>query len=231
MSARFENLKKLPAEPAARMLARTNTKLGTPLKTPASAPVSVVLAELEAAGAWLDILHLLAVAIPPREATWWACLAGRDLTGEVKKADVPPPLAAAEAWVFQPSDDTRAAAKTAIDTVDPDDDTVYCAMAALYAAGTLGPGDMADYPAPPNAVSAMVQTMNMLSAKANKDRFDEHIQLLIDRGLDIARGGNGNVEAKEAAAAKPTTKSGAKPAAAPGAATAPAATAPAKGAP
>jgi len=193
MDAQFDGLKKIPPEPAARVLARCNVKLKTPVKAPAAAPVPAVLDELAGGGAWLDLLQLLAAALPPREAVWWACLAARDLTGPVKGKAVPPPLAAAEAWVFQPSDDTRAVAHRAIETVDPDDDTVYCAMAALYAAGTLGPGELSEYPAPPNAVAAMVQTMNMLSAKAHAKIFDAHVQLLIARGLDIARGGNGNV--------------------------------------
>ena len=42
MSKRFENLKKIPQEPAARMLAMTNTKLQTPVAAPASAMIDVV---------------------------------------------------------------------------------------------------------------------------------------------------------------------------------------------
>jgi hypothetical protein len=176
-----------------------------------------VLGELADAAAWLDVMQLLAAALPPRQAVWWACLAARDLTGPDLTGggkEVPRPLAAAEAWVFQPNDDSRAAAKQAIDTAAANDDTVYCAIAALYAAGTLGPGEFADFPAPPNAVAAMVQTMNMLSARANSARFDDHLQMLIDRGLDIARGGNGNVDPREpaparAAPAAPTPPKGA----------------------
>lgn len=215
MGARFDDLKKLPPEPAARVLARCNITLETPVKAPAAALVPAVLGELADAAAWLDVMQLLAAALPPRQAVWWACLAARDLTGPDRAGpdltgpdragggkEVPRPLAAAEAWVFQPNDDSRAAAKQAIDTAAANDDTVYCAIAALYAAGTLGPGEFADFPAPPNAVAAMVQTMNMLSARANSARFDDHLQMLIDRGLDIARGGNGNVDPREPAPAR-----------------------------
>lgn len=222
MDAQFENLKKIPAEPAARVLARCDLKLNTPVKAPAAAPVPEVLQELADGGAWLDLLQLLAAALPPREATWWACLAARDLTGPVKGKDVPPPLAAAEAWVFQPTDENRMAAQTAIDTADPDDATVYCAMAALYADGSLGVGDLAQTPAPPAAVTAMVQTMNMLSAKAHPKIFEAHLRHLAARGLDIARGGNGNVP--------PEARAGEETPAPPPGSEAPAAPAP-KGAP
>jgi hypothetical protein len=194
MSKRFENLKKIPAEPAAKLLAMTNTKLQTKISAPVSAPVPVVLAELEEKGAKIDILRLLSVAIPPREATWWACLAARDLVGEEAKV-VPSPLAAAEKWVFKPTPENRAAANDAFTNAENDDDTVYCAMAANYADGTLGPGDLSQHPAPPNGVSAAVFAMNLLAMRANVDRMQVFLDILIDRGLDIARGGNGKAEA------------------------------------
>lgn len=194
MSKRFENLKKIPAEPAARMLAMANTKLQTKLAAPASASVAAVLVELESLDAKIDILRLLSVALPPREATWWACLAGHDLIGPDPKV-IPPPLFCAERWVFKPTEENRIAARDAFETADMDDDTTFCAMAALYADGTLGPGDLNQTPAPPNGVSAAVFAMNLLSMKMNVERMQVHLDILIDRGLDIARGGNGRVTA------------------------------------
>jgi hypothetical protein len=195
MSKRFENLKKIPPDPAAKLLARANTKLQTKLAAPASASVAQVLAELEEKGAKIDMLRLLSVALPPREATWWACLAGRDLVGGPEAKQVPPPLAAAERWVFKPTQENRAIAREAFDGAEMDDDTAYCAMAAVYADGTLGPGEMNSHPAPPNGTSAAAFAMNLLSMRANVERMQVHLDILIDRALDIARGGNGRVEA------------------------------------
>jgi hypothetical protein len=202
MSKRFENLKKIPPDPAAKLLANANTKLLTKHSLPASAPVSAVMAALEEQKAQLDMLRLLSVALPPREATWWACLAARDLIGADAKV-APPPLAAAERWVFKPTLENRTAAHDAFHHAEPDDDTVYCAMAALYADGTLGvDGDTANYPAPPNGVSAAVFAMNLIAMRAHADRAVVFMDILIDRGLDIARGGNGRVEAGGKAEAK-----------------------------
>ncbi|MFN4159332.1 MAG: DUF6931 family protein [Gemmobacter sp.] len=195
MSKRFENLKKIPPDPAAKLLANANTKLQTPVNLPASAPVPAVMAALEAQEARLDMLRLLSVALPPREATWWACLAARDLIGADAKK-VPPPLATAERWVFKPSPENRAAASDAFHHAEQDDDTVYCAMAALYADGTLGvDGDLANYPAPPQGVSAAVFAMNLLAMRAHADQANAFMDMLIDRGVDIARGGNGKAPA------------------------------------
>jgi hypothetical protein len=201
MSKRFENLKKILPEPAARMLAMQNMKLQTKLDAPASASVQVVLEELDGKAAKFDILRVLAVALPPREATWWACMAGHDLIGPEPKV-VPPPLASAERWVFKPTEENRIAARDAFETADMDDNTTFCAMAALYADGTLGPGDMNDTPAPPNGVSAAVFAMNLLSMDMNVETMDVHIEILIDRGLDIARGGNGSAVADGSAKAE-----------------------------
>jgi hypothetical protein len=176
------------------MLAMANTKLQTPISAPASAPVDVVFGELEQKAAQIDIMRLLSVALPPREATWWACLAARDLIGEDAKT-VPVPLACAERWVFKPTEENRIAARDAFETAEMDDDTTFCAMAALYADGTLGPGDMNETPAPSNGVAAAVLAMNMIAARARADTFKTYVDILIDRGLDIARGGNGRVTA------------------------------------
>ncbi len=195
MSKRFENLKKIPPDPAAKQLAQANTKLQTKVAAPASASVAVVLAELEEKAAKIDMLRLLSVVLPPREATWWACLAARDLIGEDAKV-VPPPLAAAETWVFKPTQENRQLARDAFEGAEQDDDTVYCAMAAVYADGTLGAtGVLANSPAPPNGVSAAALAMNLIAMRANTPRMQIYLDILIDRGLDIGRGGNGKVEA------------------------------------
>lgn len=194
MDPRFENLKKLPNDPAARLLAQANVKLDTKLASPVSAPVPVVMAELDAKDALLDMLQLMSVALPGREATWWACLAARDIVGAEAKS-VPLSLSTAEAWVFKPTDENRAKVRAALDTAEIGDDTTFCAMAALYTAGSLGPGELADYPAPPGGVAAAVLAMNMFSTKANARNAKGHMRMLLERGLDIARGGNGRVDA------------------------------------
>ena len=194
MTDRFENLTKLRPEPAAKQLAQANILIRTPLQSPASAPPRQVLAELEGKKAWLDMLLLLSVLLPPRERVWWACLAARDYLGP-KSEDDPASLSASEAWVFEPSEENREAARRSLDNAYVDDDTVHCATAVLYCDGTLGPGDLAQYPAPAGASEWSCYAMNVVALGKLSDRFEEHRQLLIDRALDIARGGNGRIAA------------------------------------
>lgn len=196
MTNRFDDLKKVPKQPAVRLLALANAKLKTPLDTPANASVSEVMTALEAAGAFVDMLSLMSVSLPARERTWWACLAAHDVIGPVKK--LPLPLELSEAWVRKPSDDARSAARNAVDMADIDDETVLCAISVLYCDDKLGPGDLAQYDGPPGAASAAVFAMNIKALEFGAG-IKETADVLIDRAVDIARGGNGQLPLPKAA--------------------------------
>lgn len=189
MTDRFADLTKIPSEPAMRLLAARASKIGTPLDAPASATVSVVLEELERKEAWVCMIRLLAAVLPEREAVWWACLAARDMVPAGKET---PSMKAAEAWVFDPTDDNRLQVKAAMESADFDDDTSLLATAAFYAPGNLGPDEMAEFEAPPAAVSGCVFGMCMKTLGGADDPFNQMFWL-IDRAIDIARGGNGQV--------------------------------------
>ncbi|MEO9778842.1 MAG: hypothetical protein ABJH07_26560 [Sedimentitalea sp.] len=192
MSDRFKGLTKIPQEPAAKVLSLANVRLDTLIEAPASASAEVVLAELQSKEQWIDILLLLSTLLPARERVWWACLAARDYIGPKSHKD-PPSLAASEAWVFDPTEENRETARATLDHAYVDDDTVNCAVAVLYSDGTLGPGDLAEYPAPAGASELAAFAMNVVALGELSDKFDAHVQLLIDRALDIARGGNGTI--------------------------------------
>ncbi|MCC0046494.1 MAG: hypothetical protein H6904_03780 [Rhodobacteraceae bacterium] len=199
MSERFADLKKIPKEPAARMLAMANAKLKTKLALPVSAPVQTVLEALEAEGATVDILRLFSVALPARERVWWACLAARDYIGEAPENNTPS-LAAAEAWVFKPNEENCERARATLDTAEVDDDTVHCANAVVFADGTLGPGELKHHPGPVGASEVSAFAMNIVALGKHADMIEKYGQRLIDRAVDIARGGSGRVAA---AAAEP----------------------------
>lgn len=198
MSGRYADLRKIPREPARRLLALSNAKLGTPIAAPAAAPVDVVLAELEAAGAFVDTLRLLSAALPARESIWWGCLAAEDL---LQGKPVPRSLAAAQAWVFKPTEENREAARLAVEGADVDDDTTLCAAAVAMHDGKLGGGELAHYDAPAGGRATMIFGMNLKSlGTATPESFAAHKERLIDRALDIARGGNGRLEGRDSPA-------------------------------
>lgn len=190
MSERFDDLKKVPSQPAARLMAMANAKIRTDTGLPASASVSEMMRALEGAGAFVDMLRLMGAALPPRERTWWACLAARDLIEPGQ--DVPPSLNIAEAWVRKPHDDLRLQARTAMEAADIDDETTPCGLCVLYYDDTLGPAELSKTPGPTGASQTASFAMN-IKALGQGDSIPATAQVLIDRALDIARGGNGQI--------------------------------------
>jgi len=197
MSERFKDMTKVPQEPAAKLLALTNTRLETPITSPVAALPEVVLAELDEKGAMFDVLRLLSIALPARERVWWACLAARDYIGPKSDKD-PKSLTASEDWVFKPTPENRERARLSMDEAYIDDETVNIAMSVMYSDGTMGPADLAHYPAPAGAAETCAFIMNIVALDKNSDRFEEYGQFLIDRAVDIARGGNGRIEGNDA---------------------------------
>ncbi len=195
MTERFKGLEKIPQQPAARLLALANARLGVKVDAPAAAAVPEVLAELDGKGALVDMLRLLAVSLPPRERVWWACLAARDLVAAGKAPATV--VEAVEAWVWEPGDDTMVAIRRAVDAAEPDDETVLCANAAMMSGGKLGPEELAQFDAPPGGSEAYALVMNAqaLGIAPAPDLFGQH---LVDRALDIARGGQGDLPPPEA---------------------------------
>ena len=194
MNTKFKDLTKFPTDPVAKLLSRSNIMLKTPLESPPTATATVVLEELDSKGALIDLLRLLAVLLPARERVWWACLAARDYIGPKTDAD-PLSLTTSEAWVFDPTEEKRDAARISLDHAYIDDDTVNCALAVLYFDGTLGPGDLQQYPAPAGASETAAFAMNMVALGELSDRFEQHGRVLVERALDIGRGGNGQMVA------------------------------------
>ena len=192
MSDRFVDLKKIPNQPALRLLAVANAKLDTETAAPANASVPEVMEELEASNAVVDMLKLVAVSLPVRECVWWACLAARDIVGTDAKP--PRPLEIAEAWVRKPEAALRNAARDAAQNAEPDDDTALCAVCVAFHDGKLGDGEFARHNAPPGASSIAALGMNLLALSHHDGDFLDTANALVDRGLDIARGGNGRIE-------------------------------------
>ena len=195
MSERFDKLIKVPAQPALRLMAAANAKLEHKSMLPASASVTELLAEMEEAGAQIDMLRLMSACLPAREAVWWAVLAGQDLVAEGDKP--PQALTVAEQWVRKPTADNRQAARSIAEHAEPDDDTVLCAVAVAFHDGKLGDGDLANHDAPPGATAVAAFGMNMIALNACADRFNAAANVLIDRAVDIARGGPGRIPMPE----------------------------------
>ena len=193
MQREIGNLERVPDEPATKLLAQAGQKLLSKPGTQANASVAEVLTALTAMDETRDLLVLLAVALPARQRTWWACLSARDKLGE--SAEAFETLTTAEAWVYKPTDETYGAVFDALQRAEPVDPASNCGLAALYSGGKLGPGDLADHDAPPGASETAALTMVIDAISANTDNPAAYVALVIDRAIDLAEGGSGKLTA------------------------------------
>lgn len=190
---KFADLKKLSPEPLAEILTRATVRLKTRVDLPKEAPAAEYLPLLEKAGAPLDMLMALAYALPAREAIWWSCLATRrDMTKE--EADASHPIKAAENWVFQPGEKNKKIAEKVFKRTAGDDPAKLCVMAALYGDGKVDLGEDQKIDAPPYVTQGCAYSAIVGAASRAEEGLLERAALLIDQGLDIARGGNGKIE-------------------------------------
>jgi len=145
-----------------------------------------------------DAVRLLANALLPREAVWWACLAGRLAMATVRKPGDADALAAAEAWVYKPNEDNRRAAMAKAQATAFDSAGAWAAVAAFWSGGSMAPPAAPSVPPPPYLIGRAIFGAVMLAAVAGPpDKIGARYAQLVAQGIDIAAGGNGRVAAPE----------------------------------
>jgi hypothetical protein len=209
-AANLATAKQVPGSVRLRKIVQSTTEISAlvTLSEPARALLGAKIApgdfieRLCAAGLWADAVRFLAHALPKREAVWWACLAARAALG----AGAPPPHAkaveAAEAWVYQPTEEKRRAAMAAGDAAAKDSPARWAAIAAFWSGGSVTAPDAPAVP-PGEQLTAMAVAGAVQIAAVQREpaRADEKYRLFIAQGLDIAQGGNGRIAAAVAAQA------------------------------
>lgn len=153
------------------------------------------------AGLNIDSLRYLAVALPRREAVWWACmthrrLAGPDMATDAAQAERDAACwKAAEAWVYEPTEQNRQACYDLAQALDFNTAGAYAALGAFWADGNLAPpGSGVVVPPGDGLTGSAVAASVILScvpgvAKSIAERH--RVALLV--GADIANGGYGEV--------------------------------------
>jgi hypothetical protein len=155
------------------------------------------LAALLAADLGRDAVSLMAYALPKREAVWWACLAARSITG----ADAPPAvvaaLEAAEAWVYEPTEERRRTAMERAQATDFDQPGAWAAVAAFWSGGSMAPPGLPEVPPPDHLTGLAVDGAVALAAVVKEpERAPEHLRRFLRQAIDIANGGSGRLRAE-----------------------------------
>jgi hypothetical protein len=141
-----------------------------------------------------DAVTLMAHALPKREAVWWACLAARTLIDEQTLPEVVAALEGAEAWVFKPSDETRRAAMERAHKTQFDHPAVWAAVGAFWSGGSMVAPELPEVPPAEHLTGLAVSgAVRLAAVSRNPESAPEKYRALLAQALDIANGGNGQV--------------------------------------
>jgi hypothetical protein len=149
------------------------------------------------AGLWVDAVRIMAMALPRREAAWWACLNARDARTAESPQETLATLVAAEAWVFKPSDDLGHEAFTQAQLAGFDSAEAYAALAVHWAGGNMAPAD-AGVMVPPGdglTATAAAAAVFLAAAAGEPSQAEAWYERALLQALDIARGGSGRLQA------------------------------------
>lgn len=138
-----------------------------------------------------DAAKFLALALPKREAVWWACLCARAVLGP----NLPPKLAtavqAAEKWVTDPSEDNRRATMPAAEAAEMGNPAGCAAMAAFWSGGSLAPPNVPVVPPPDHLTAHGVAGAVMLAAVLKEpEKATEKFRKFFAQGIEVANGMN-----------------------------------------
>lgn len=188
--------RKIEAAAAAHICRRVElSDAAAPLLTPTLSPQGLLslLVEKRLVG---DAVRFLAFALPAREAVWWACVTAHAM------ADPPTPeqaacLERAAAWVYDPVEAKRRPCMAAAEAAGLDGAAAYAALAAFWSGGSLAPETLPDV-APHPDLAAIGAAASVLFAVAGGDPRQQpaRFEAAMERGIDIANGGNGRTGAE-----------------------------------
>jgi len=154
---------------------------------PTDEPPIVFLKRLAAAGKPDWAIEVCAYLLPRREAVWWGCASVRTLLGD-KLPAASAALAAAEAWVQEPSEENRRSALD-IGTEEPSNEPLtWLALAAGWSSGTFAP---TPFPIPAFMTSRGVRVCLLLSIRSlMPEERAKLLQHCLSEGIRLAETGS-----------------------------------------
>ena len=160
---------------------------------PQAVPPEHFVAALVGANLMHDAIRFLSQALPRREGVWWACLAARAGALAVPPRPVDEAaLAAAEAWVFKPTDENRRAAMEHAQAAEFATPAAWAAVGAFWSAGSMAPAGQPVVPAAPELAGRAITGAVMLAVgQGDPAGGQQRFLQVIAAGLDIGAGGNG----------------------------------------
>ena len=163
------------------------------------ADAETAVARLEGAGFLGEAAALVAHALPPRQAVWWACMcarhtavSGSDPATEATVRD------RAEAWVRGQTDALRRAAMEQAQAAGFASPEAWAAVGAFWSGDSMAPPDAPKVPPAPHLPGVATAGSVALSAvRGQATRREVRLRRFLASARDIAGGGPGRLEAED----------------------------------
>jgi hypothetical protein len=141
-------------------------------------------------GKFEDALTFCAYLLPRREAVWWACGCIREFLGDIPQSQAAG-LLAAEAWVYSPDEENRAAAAEIGAKSDSNDPMTWLALGAGWSGGMIISHPQVPVPAPLFMTARAVSIAILLAVRffRKKDELPTRLQACIAEGIRLAENG------------------------------------------
>lgn len=145
-------------------------------------------------GLLADAVRVMAIALPRREAVWWACLNARAARRDDDPAVRLKALESAERWVFKPTEAERNKTYELADIARFDCPESYAAIAAFWSGGSMAPPESAVAVPPGDALTGTAAAAAVLLAAAREPKtIEAWYRRALEQAIDIAKGGSGRV--------------------------------------
>jgi len=141
-----------------------------------------------------DAVRFLAFTLPIREGVWWACVVAHSNLAE-PTATQSLALDRTANWVYEPNDMNRRSCMEAAESGNFDGAAAYAALAAFWSGGSMAPENMPEALPDPKLGPIGVGASVLLSiASGEPAHLNTRFEKAIERGVDIANGGNGRLD-------------------------------------
>jgi hypothetical protein len=149
------------------------------------------LGALVAERQYLDAVTFMAAALPTREAVWWSYSCAREVCargGAASSATDAAALAAALAWVCEPTEHNRRAAKDAADATELATAAGLVGLAVFFSGGSIAPPDTPAVEPAEHLAAQTVRGAVMAAAVMHKPQHaEDHYRDFLKLALDIAQ--------------------------------------------
>ncbi|OEE78086.1 DUF6931 family protein [Vibrio genomosp. F6] len=139
-----------------------------------------------------EAVTYLAHALPVRESIWWAscCALSRHDWNEAEANAIQ----AAKSWVHNPDETNRRFAEKMAETSGLDSGAGWAAQAAFWSGGSMtAPNDPIVPPPEYLYAQAVAGSINLTAVLPDGEQAKARYKTFIDIGIDIAKGGNGQI--------------------------------------